>query len=255
MKNQKYILVILVITILLFGFNISYTAQELVKPAHSEPKEEINTNSSLTQSEIRKLKKWEVAGFGASDLYSGKVNYNATSRFTIGYTHVHQRTNGWEPVITLFPSSASLGERESRSAVEISMLNLRYYLLEKIPFYITVGAGRNFFGEKIKSTRYGYLYQDGSFNQNIVVRETTISPYNFIYAGIGFQWVFQSGFLLGIEYFRVNSNRTSRSHITFLDPKTTIYGLMINTLGTGSEKKIYQSFYTGDFWIGYAFSF
>ena len=255
MKNQKYTLVILVITILFLGFNISYTAQELVTPANPEPKEEANTNSSLSQSEIRNLKKWEVGGFGATGIFSGRINYNMNGRFTIGYAHNHERVNGWEPVITIFPGFASVGEREYRNTSQVGMLNLRYYLWEKIPFYITAGAGRNFIGEKITSTRYGYLYSDGSFNRYLVVRDINISPYNFIYVGLGFQWVFRSGFLLGIEYFRVNSNRTLQSHVTFLDPNSTLYGLIINTLSSGDQKIIRQSFYTGDFWFGYAFSF
>lgn len=242
-----------------FGVNLSYYSQELDKK--ETPKEVSNKEAnvdlpSMNQAEIRSQRKWEVAGFGATGLMRAKINYNLNGRFSIGFTHVHEWENDWEPILSPFPGFASIGKKEYRYTTDVFMLQSRYYISEKVPFYITAGFGRSFIGATIKSTRYGYLYMDGSFRRSLIIEEQNFSPYNFVYVGLGFQWIFQNGIICGLEAARINAfNLTSRTHVTFLDPNFSLFGLLINSFDSGDEKKISQPFFIRDLWVGYSFNF
>ena len=161
--NNRKIIFFFLLNFLFFGFPIAYSAQEIVTPASPAPKEADNTNSSLTQSEIRNLKKWEVGGLGATGLISAKINYNLTSRFSIGYSHLHYKEVDEKFRVNFAYSNAKLSYVEANYKHEIGRIHLRYYLFEKIPFYITTGFGRYFNGLSSSSDQRYKLFSSQLF--------------------------------------------------------------------------------------------
>ncbi|MBP7281050.1 MAG: hypothetical protein KBA66_05705 [Leptospiraceae bacterium] len=253
--NNRKIIFFFLLNFLFFGFPIAYSAQEIVTPASPAPKEADNTNSSLTQSEIRNLKKWEVGGLGATGLISAKINYNLTSRFSIGYSHLHYKEVDEKFRVNFAYSNAKLSYVEANYKHEIGRIHLRYYLFEKIPFYITTGFGRYFNGYLKRSYDLGNLDSNGNFYPHPVIKDINYSPHNFLFLGLGFQWVFQNGFFLGMEAFRVNVyNLHAKTTYTILDPNYSSTSLALSLLNSEKDK-IKGNFLTGDLWFGYAFSF
>jgi len=254
--NNRKILSLLLVNLIFLGFSTVHHAQELVTPASSEPKEEANTNFSLTQSEIRNQKKWEVGGFGVTeDDISAKINYNLTSRFSIGYSHFHYKEVEKNVRLDPYFAFGVIKHIEEKYTPQMGRFHLRYYLFEKIPFYVTAGVGRNFSGSRTRTYTYGNLDANGNFYPRPVITDRNFSPYNFLFLGLGFQWIFQNGFFMGIEAFRVNVyNYHEKNTYTIFDTNYPATFLAFDLLNSGKDK-IKGSFMTGDLWIGYAFSF
>jgi hypothetical protein len=248
----KYIFLVLFLSFALGAQTNNYSTSE--EEINSKT-EKSDAKSNLTQADIRSQRRWEIGGIGATGIASLRVEYNLTSKFSLGYSHFHYKDILWKAQINPYPGFASLRSVEEQFTAEVGRLNARYYLWELFPLYITGGIGRNFIGGKIKTYQYGNLYPDGSFSPHPVVIDKTFSPYNFLFAGLGFQWVFKNGVFIGLESFLVKSlNHRTKTSYTILDTNYSQTQLLLNLLNT-DEKEISGNFMLQDFWFGYAFSF
>jgi hypothetical protein len=80
----------------------------------------------------------------------------------------------------------------------------------------------------IKSVEYQYAYknQDGTYAYSPVIRETSALPSNYKFLGFGFQWIFQNGFFVNIEVFRIVSSYTNKGNFLILDKNYNIDGIL-----------------------------
>ena len=199
----------------------------------SQPNTESKDNTNLTQSEIRKKRKLEIGiGYGDGDqnlsptryFNSLSLEYNLTSRFSVGYSQLHKEH---------FTTSLYLNPKgifsvlEKTNSLEVGLINFRYYFFEKFPLYITGGIGRDYVS-RIKTVEYQYAYknQDGTSAYSPVIRETSALPSNYKFLGFGFQWIFQNGFFVNIEVFRIVSSYTNKGNFLILDKNYNIDGIL-----------------------------
>ena len=240
---------------------ITETGKDFSQPNQNE---ESKDNTSLTQAEIRKKRKWEISlgyGEGNKDLSptSGIINmniqYNLASRFSVGYTHLHERSSS-----TQFNAPASIfgyiGTTKAENTLEIGLLNFRFFLFEKFPLYLTGGWGRDWLTrDQATDYQYGYLYRNNQFQASPLIRERTTIPSQYRFYGLGFQWVFQSGFIFGLEYLKMYSRYTNKGHSIIFDPNYTTGDII-------TEKILFSSDYRGEIntsfvniKLGYSFQF
>ena len=180
-------------------------------------------NTNLTQAEIRKKRKLEIGiGYGeGNDKFSetpGFLNlnleYNLTSRFSVGYSHLHKQKFSTSPYLNPFLNFSIL---EKTNSLEVGLLNLRYYFFEKFPLYITGGVGRDYVSH-YKTVEYQYGYLDyGSFRNDPVIREVNSPLANYTFLGFGFQWIFQNGFFIGVEQTILQTRYTYRGNYLILN--------------------------------------
>lgn len=190
----------------------------------SQTSTESRDNTNLTQAEIRKKRKLEIGiGYvkGNQDFLpsSGSLNlnleYNLTSRFSVGYSHLHKQRFSTSPYLNPFLNFSIL---EKTNSLEVGLLNFRYYLFEKFPLYITGGMGRDYVSHyKTVEYQYGYLNDDRSFGNNPVIREVNSPLANYKFLGFGFQWVFQNGFFIGAEQTILQSHYTYKGNFLILN--------------------------------------
>ncbi|MBP9885706.1 MAG: hypothetical protein KBF93_05395 [Leptospiraceae bacterium] len=221
-------------------------------------------NTNLTQSEIRKKRKWEVGlGYGEGNpdfsptpgILNLSLEYNLTSRFSIGYTHLHERSFS-----TQFNSNASilgsLGMTEQTNTLEVGLLNFRYYLFEKFPLYITGGWGRDWIRrDKEVDYRYGYFSRNGQIQNSPLIRERISIPSEYRFYGFGFQWVFQNGFFIGLEYNRMLSRYTNKGNSIILDKNYTADGIISEAIFFSSDYKDKIDTGFSNIRLGYSFGF
>jgi|JI9StandDraft_2_1071091.scaffolds.fasta_scaffold25510_2 hypothetical protein len=191
-------------------------------------------NTNLTQAEIRKKRKLEIGiGYGeGNDKFSetpGFLNlnleYNLTSRFSVGYSHLHKQKFSTSPYLNPFLNFSIL---EKTNSLEVGLLNLRYYFFEKFPLYITAGVGRDYVSH-YKSVEYQYAkrYDDGTSVNIPVIREVNSPLANYRFYGLGFQWVFQNGFFIGIEHLSLNTRYAYKHSFLILNNNYTTEGILI----------------------------
>lgn len=210
---------------------------------NTEPKD----NTNLTQAEIRKKRKLEIGiGYGeGNDKFSetpGFLNlnleYNLTSRFSFGYSHLHKQkfsTSPYTGSVILF-GNASIAEKTN--STEVGLLNFRYYFFEKIPLYITGGVGRDYVSH-YKQVQYQYgWYLDGTIQNSPVIRETSTLPANYKFLGFGFQWIFQNGFFIGVEAFELQSRYTYKGNFLVLNKNyDPVNGIFFENLVNSTYKE------------------
>lgn len=200
----------------------------------SQPNTEPKDNTNLTQAEIRKKRKLEIGiGYGeGNDKFSetpGFLNlnleYNLTSRFSVGYSHLHKQRFSTSPYLNPFLNLSIL---EKTNSLEVGLLNFRYYFFEKFPLYITGGMGRDYVSH-YKSVEYQYAkrYEDGTSVNIPVIREVNSPLANYKFYGLGFQWVFQKGFFIGIEHLSLNTRYAYKHNFLILNNNYTTEGILI----------------------------
>jgi len=221
-------------------------------------------NTNLTQAEIRKNKRWEFGlGYGEGNpdftptpgIMNLNMQYNWTSRFSIGYTHLHERSFS-----TQFNANASilgyLGMIENANTLEVGLLNFRYYLFEKFPLYITGGWGRDWIRrDKAVDYQYGYLSRNGQMQSSPLVRERISLPSEYKFFGFGFQWVFQNGFFIGLEYNRILNSYTNKGNSIILDKNYTAEAILLEAILFSSDYKNELDIGFKNIRLGYSFGF
>lgn len=187
---------------------------------NTEPKD----NTNLTQAEIRKKRKIEI-GLGHGEVNTAfsemrgflnlNLQYNLTSRFSIGYSHLHKQKFSTSLYLNPFLNFSIL---EKTNSLEVGLLNFRYYFFEKFPLYITGGVGRDYVSHyKTVEYQYGYLNDDGSIGNIPAIREVNSPLANYEFLGFGFQWVFQNGFFIGVEQTMLQTRYTYRGNFLILN--------------------------------------
>ncbi|MBP7283420.1 MAG: hypothetical protein KBA66_17685 [Leptospiraceae bacterium] len=244
--------------------NSKLTVKEGKDSSQPNQNEESEDNSNLTQAEIRKKRKWELGlGYGESNqdfsptpgIMNLNLEYNWTSRFSIGYTHLHERSFS-----TQFNVNASIlgyvGMIENTNTLEVGLLNFRYYLFEKFPLYITGGWGRDWIGrDKVVDYQYGYFSRNGLIQNSPLIRERITMPSEYRFYGLGFQWVFQNGFFIGLEYNRMHSRYTNKGNSIILDKNYRAEGILSEAIFFSSDYR--DEIDTGfkNIKLGYSFQF
>ncbi len=135
----------------------------------------------------------------------------------------------------------------------------KYYIL-KSPFYLIGGVGRNFGGQN-RTIDYYYLSLDSRGNfytSDYFQLKKDISPYNYILGGVGIDWIFSNGLILGAEFSIPQAiNKKNNTNISLLP--LTRSGLTLGNLNDFYYRNIItNSDYKSNFpvfylWIGYAF--
>ncbi|MBK9500026.1 MAG: hypothetical protein IPO06_11775 [Leptospiraceae bacterium] len=203
----------------------------------SQPNTEPKDNTNLTQAEIRKKRKLEIGiGYGeGNDKFSetpGFLNlnleYNLTSRFSVGYSHLHKQRFSTSPYLNPFLNLSIL---EKTNSLEVGLLNFRYYFFEKFPLYITGGMGRDYVSH-YKSVEYQYAkrYEDGTSVNIPVIREVNSPLANYKFYGLGFQWVFQKGFFIGVEQLMLHTSYEYQYKFLILNKNYTTEGILLQPL-------------------------
>lgn len=269
---MKYIL-LLILTLPLFSQSVdnskSTSTDNVDNPTKTiEPdKETAQTNSepmdntNLTQAEIRKNRKLEIGlGYGEGNqnlsptrhFMNFSIEYNLTSRFSLGYTHLHRQNFSTSPYINPY---GYFGVLEKTNSLEVGLFNFRYYLFEKFPLYITGGMGRDYLSRE-KSTEYQYVYryQDGTYLYSPVIRDRSTLPANYRFFGFGFQWTFQNGFFIGVEKLLLQTRYTNRGNFLILDKSYTTDGVLFETIKNSDyQEKIKREF--SNIRLGYSLQF
>lgn len=228
--------------------------------SQSNQNEESKDNTNLTQAEIRKKRKWEIGlGYGAGNLNFSQtprimnlsLEYNLTSRFSVGYAHLHAKKYSTSPRIG-FNGAWNMGEETN--LLEVGLLNFRYYFFEKFPLYITGGLGRDFVSH-YKRVDYQYGWYENGYTQNSpVIRETNSPPANYQFLGLGFQWIFQNGFFIGVEVLRLRTQYTYKGSFLILDKNYTVDGIIFEKILNSTYKEDLD-FQFRTFRLGYSFQF
>ena len=214
----------------------------------SKTSTESKDNTNLTQAEIRKKRKLEIGiGYGeGKDKLShtvGIINlnlqYNLTSRFSIGYSHLHKQKFSTSPYLNPFLNFSIL---EKTNSLEVGLLNLRYYFFEKFPLYITGGVGRDYVSH-YKTVEYQYGYLDyGSFRNDPVIREVNSPLANYTFLGFGFQWIFQNGFFIGVEQTILQTRYTYRGNYLILNKNQyTVEGIRFEAFVNSGYQEIIKT--------------
>ncbi len=203
-----------------------------VSQSNTEPKD----NTNLTQSEIRKKRKLEIGlGYGEGNTAFSEMRgflnlnleYNLTSRFSLGYSHLHKQRFSTSPYLDII----GIGVFEKTNSLEVGLLNFRYYFFEKFPLYITGGMGRDYVSHyKRVQYQYGYLNNDLSFGNSPVIREVNSPLANYRFYGLGFQWVFQNGFFIGIEQLMLQTSYEYKYKFLILNKNYTTEGILLQPL-------------------------
>jgi hypothetical protein len=221
-------------------------ATEPDKEAPQKKEDELTKdNTNLTQAEIRKKRKIEIGiGYGEGNTAFSEMRgflnlnleYNLTSRFSIGYSHLHKQRFSTSPYFDVY----GLGVLEKTNSLEIGLLNFRYYFFEKFPLYITGGMGRDYVSHYNRVLyQYGYLKDDGSFGNNPVIREVNSPLANYRFYGLGFQWVFQNGFFIGVEQLILQTRYIYRGNSLILNKNYTGEGVIFEAfINSGYQEKI-----------------
>lgn len=260
-------------TIILIVFSFSLLAQNTENPTKNSNSTQ-SENLELTQQRIRELKKYEIAG-GINGLKQKlpflRFGYNLSSRFSIGYTHFHQKKESTEPFL-LFPiQNLNIGQggitnsnpnapsgvsmTEKRNSTELGLLGLRYYLSDAIPLYATAGIGRDYVGSKTVTSLYGDIYPSGGFRANpSYILSNDISPHYVYFLGIGFQWVFENGFFLGYEILRLQSINQKMTNYISNYQATPYENFLLSFINKGMSYETHNTFQLRNFCIGYSTS-
>ncbi len=227
----------------------------------SQPNTESKDNTNLTQSEIRKKRKLEIGiGYGVGNLNFSQtprimnlnLEYNLTSRFSIGYAHQHAKKYSTSP---RFGFNGAWNMVEETNLLEVGLLNFRYYFFEKFPLYVTGGMGRDFVSH-YKSVRYQYGWYENGYTQNSpVMRETNSPPANYRFLGLGFQWVFQNGFFIGIEVLKMRTQYTYKGIFLILDKNYNTIDAIIFEKFLNSTYKENLDFQFRTLRLGYSLQF
>ncbi|MBL0263927.1 MAG: hypothetical protein IPQ05_08645, partial [Leptospiraceae bacterium] len=155
------------------------------------------------------------------------LEYNLTSRFSVGYSHLHKQKFSTSPYLDIIGA----GVFEKTNSLEVGLFNFRYYFFEKFPLYITGGMGRDYVSHyKRVQYQYGYLNDDRSFGNSPVIREVNSPLANYRFYGLGFQWVFQNGFFIGVEQLMLHTSYEYQYKFLILNKNYTTEGILLQPL-------------------------
>lgn len=264
---MRYILLFLILS-------FSILAQNMDTPSKNPDEAVKESNDEMTQQRIREMKKYEIGG-GVNGLKQKlpfiRFGYNISSRFSIGYTHFHKREESSEPFL-FYPvqninislsgitnsnsnASSKFSTIERNNSIELGLFHLRYYIWEKVPFYVTSGFGRDFVGSKTSITFHGDIFPNGGFRANpSYVWTGDIKPYYLYFVGLGFQWVFENGLFVGYEILRLQAINQRTNNYTINYQANMYENAFLSFVDKGLSRQTSSTFQLNNFWIGYSFS-
>ena len=208
-----------ILVLLIYSFSFVIYGQEINDINKAEILRDSNpskANLNLMQSQIRNQNKWEF-GLAKSTGYTDglRFQYNVFSSFSFGYSHFHSKEmNASQSPWAVFPSGFANINFETKNSRELGLLNFKYYLFERFPFYLTGGLGRNFIGANVKNT---FLVYNDSYPAYLYSKtEIHFDPVNYYFYGLGFQWNFINGLFVGFEFLELKALNQSKKHVNIL---------------------------------------
>jgi hypothetical protein len=234
----------------------------------------INDASSKQQDEIRKRKLIYSLGISnrVEKIPSLKLDYNLTSKFSIGYSHFYKMYEKKEPFL-IFPLDVSISSSgisnnsktnnttylniEEVTTKNIGLLNFKYYLFSKIPIFLTCGLGREFSSNKSVYNTYGEINPDRSFNFKPTIQFKNYIPPHFLsFYGLGFQWMFQNGITVGYEILFLRTlNRKIESETLNLNVTTLNEIIIMKAIDNSLNGVQNISEVIRNLWLGYSYEF
>lgn len=199
-------------------------------------------SESKSQSDIRKERKIQIAGFKfKNDYNSVLISYNLNGSFTIGLDARQVKITD-EKSLTNYSEQAKTNERDS------------YLFLQWFPFKV---------GGLYLSARTGY-YKVTVENENWYLKSYSYSNFNYEFrsmnlsklmygGGIGYRWVFENGISLGIEVFESKHYKRSLRQYNFIldsDRQITLTDYFLSKYSSGDYIAKPTSFFIS---IGYSF--
>ena len=260
-------------TLLFLILSFSIVAQNTDTPPKASDDIAKENKDKLTQQRIRETKKFEIAG-GINGIKQKlpfiRFGYNISSRFSIGYTHFHKKDESSEPFL-FYPiqninistngitnsnpnAPSKFSTIEKNNSTELGLLNLRYYFLEAIPLYATVGVGRDFLGSKTTIKFHGDIFPKGGFVASpSYVWTADTAPYYLYFLGLGFQWVFKNGLFVGYEILRLQSINQKTNNYTINYQANLYENAFLSFADKDLSRETHSTFLLRNFWIGYSF--
>ncbi len=220
--------------------------------------------SNLTQAQIRESRKLET-GLGVCQSLGSKCNelkvqFNLTPRFSLGVSYHHDKYSSGSFFLqptddSNIPYNVRLSYFQNSHMQDLGLINFRYYLFEKIPLYITGGIGKDFSSDQ----RTDYSLTRINSLAIAQIRTMDITPSYSYFGGIGFQWVFKIGIIVGIETIGLKSINQKRNQYTISIASAPseaymdfiIYSFLSDRFYTGEKKSNPQVY---SCWIGYSLS-
>jgi hypothetical protein len=211
----------------------------------------IESNTNLTQAQIRQSRKLEISlGSGVGFENTLKIQYNISPSFSIGYSHFHRKEIS--NIQTPYLSSIGSAYNDSYNSSELGLLNVKYFLFEKFPFYVTAGLGRDFLGKSSKD--YLLLNPKDSGDYRYMKFESHSDPQNCYFLGFGLQWIFKNGFLMGFEFLNLKGlarkTHYNTSGLGFQPNEGNMFYLISHYPQLESASVISR---LPNLWIGYSF--
>lgn len=202
----------------------------------------LSQSESKSQSEIRKERRFQVAGFKSRNEYhSAMISYNLNESFTIGLDARQVKITD-EKSLTNYSDQTKTNERDS------------YLFLQWFPFKV---------GGLYFSARAGY-YKVTLENENWYLKSYSYSNFNYEFksmnlsksmygGGVGYRWVFDNGISLGIELFESKHYKRSLRQFNFIldsDKQTSLMDYFLSKCDRQDYIAKPTSFFIS---IGYSF--
>lgn len=249
------------------GVNLAYMytfGNQQTNPTDPKDAEKTVQEKDLNQAERRIERKVGISGYADSHLQLLNLDYNFNSYFSLSGLMFYKLNETEHSLVV--PEMENLNyifmsHDKFRGNQKVILMNFKIFPLEKIPIYFLLGAGRDFSSYYYKTESFGNIYMPSKrYIPDTLNSTRDIEPQYLYNYGFGYQWIFQNGLKLGLEFFRIHSFNTVSHVYYYNDPLRSLvfpkYSRSLsnlienNFLQTSNEKITYPNLILQ---IGYAF--